>query len=89
LNRQQIFERDEFRCVYCGELFPAEELTVDHVQPLVRGGDNSGGNLVTACKGCNTRKGNRRLHAFLEESGIAREQFLERAKHVWKRLLRD
>ena len=34
-----------------------ELLTVDHVQPRMRGGDRSGGNLVTACGGCNARKG--------------------------------
>ena len=38
-----------------------EALTVDHVQPRVRGGDRSGGNLVTACAACNLTKGHRRL----------------------------
>ena len=36
-------------------------LTVDHVQPRIRGGDRSGGNLVTACGACNARKGSMRL----------------------------
>ena len=64
LKRSGIFERDEYRCVYCGEQFPAEELTLDHVQPRVRGGDRSEGNLVTACRACNTLKGQRRLSDF-------------------------
>ena len=53
------------RCVYCGETFASAELTVDHVQPRVRGGDRSGGNLVTACGACNVAKGHRRLAEFL------------------------
>jgi hypothetical protein len=89
LKRIGIFERDEFRCVYCGEQFPAEELTLDHVQPRVRGGDRSEGNLVTACKACNTLKGHRRLSEFLHDNPIAREIFFRDARYVWPRLLRD
>lgn len=88
MKRSQIFERDEYRCVYCGERFPGEELTVDHVQPRVRGGDRSEGNLVTACRGCNTLKGHRRLSAFLVENETARRHFFRLATHVWPRHLR-
>jgi 5-methylcytosine-specific restriction endonuclease McrA len=88
LQRSGIFDRDEYRCVYCGERFAAEELTVDHVQPRVRGGDHSGGNLVTACRACNTLKGHRRLSEFLHENPAARASFARYAVHVWPRLLR-
>jgi 5-methylcytosine-specific restriction endonuclease McrA len=88
LKRNSIFERDEYRCVYCGDQFPADELTLDHVQPRVRGGDRSEGNLVTACKGCNTLKGHQRLSAFLHESPPARANFFRYAVHVWPRHLR-
>ena len=88
MAREQIFARDGYRCVYCGELFPAEELTVDHVQPRVRGGDRSGGNLVTACTGCNVLKGHRRLSSFLAEFPEARRNFFRYARHVWPRHLR-
>ena len=88
MKRNQIFERDDFRCVYCGERFPAAELTVDHVQPRVRGGDHSSGNLVTACKGCNTLKGHRRLSHFLRDEPSARDNFMKYAIHVWPRLMR-
>ena len=60
MKRNGIFERDEFRCVYCGGQFIADELTLDHVQPRVRGGDRSEGNLVTTCRACNTLKGQHR-----------------------------
>ena len=88
MNREQVFARDDYRCVYCGQVFAQEELTVDHVQPRVRGGDRSGGNLVTACGGCNTRKGQRRLSAFLRDDADARENFFRYAVHVWPRILR-
>ncbi len=88
MRREQVFERDRYRCVYCGNVFPAEELTVDHVQARVRGGDRSGGNLVTACRACNTTKGHRRAGEFLGENAAARENFFRYALHVWPRLLR-
>ena len=75
--------------MYCGERFEAEALTVDHVQPRMRGGDRSGGNLVTACGGCNVRKGAMRLAEFLRIDAVARASFLSRAApHIWPRILR-
>ena len=44
-------------------LFPykctADKLTIDHVIPRSRGGKNDWLNLVTACKKCNQKKGNK------------------------------
>jgi 5-methylcytosine-specific restriction endonuclease McrA len=89
LRRELIFERDDYRCVYCGERFEAEALTVDHVQPRMRGGDGSAGNLVTACGGCNARKAGLRLAEFLGADPEARRHFFDHgARHVWPRLLR-
>ena len=88
LSRSELFARDEWRCVYCGEVFPEEALSVDHVQPRVRGGDNSGGNVVTACGGCNLRKGHHRLADFLVADPVARANFRRYALHVWPRHLR-
>lgn len=88
MNRDAVFARDGYRCVYCGETFPPEALSVDHVQPRVRGGDRSGGNLVTACGGCNTRKGHRSIAHFLAAEPEARRHFFALARHVWPRHLR-
>jgi hypothetical protein len=88
MKRNGIFERDGYRCVYCGTQFPAEELSLDHVHPRVRGGDRSEGNLVTACRACNTLKGHNRLSFFLHENPVALGHFFRHATHVWPRLLR-
>lgn len=58
-SRQSIFERDGNRCQYCGRRFPKSQLTLDHVIPASRGGDESWENLVVACLGCNVKKANR------------------------------
>ena len=86
--RDRIFARDAHRCVYCGGVFPPEQLTLDHVQPRMRGGDHSPGNMVTACAPCNTRKGSRPAWAFLAELPEERANFLRYATGVWPRLRR-
>jgi len=59
MKRLRIYTRDKFRCQYCGEKKTAAELTLDHILPRSRGGDNSPVNVVTACVSCNNRKGDR------------------------------
>ncbi|MCO5576888.1 hypothetical protein L7F22_030709 [Adiantum nelumboides] len=58
LNRKNIFLRDRFRCQYCGD---HDNLTLDHVIPVSRGGEWTWQNLVTACTDCNSKKGNKTL----------------------------
>src|SRR5258708_2924749 len=73
----------------CGERLEPEALTVDHVKSRMRGGDRSGGNLVTACGACNARKGGLRLADFLRSDPIAHKNFFVlAARHVWPRILR-
>lgn len=88
MTRDALFARDGFTCVYCGAVLPPEQLTVDHVQPRARGGDGSGGNLVTACGPCNVRKGHRPLAHFLADEPAAAASFFTLATHVWPRHLR-
>ena len=59
MRRLRIYMRDKFRCQYCGEKKAVAALTLDHILPRSRGGDNSPVNIVTACLKCNNRKSNR------------------------------
>jgi 5-methylcytosine-specific restriction endonuclease McrA len=43
-------------CYYCRRQVGARRLTLDHVVPLIRGGRSVRGNVVPACKDCNTAK---------------------------------
>jgi len=43
-------------CYYCGGKFRPDELTMDHLIPIARGGKSVAGNVVPACKDCNTKK---------------------------------
>jgi 5-methylcytosine-specific restriction endonuclease McrA len=88
MTRDEIFARDGFRCVYCGGVHPPAGLTLDHVQPRLRGGDRTAGNIVTACGPCNVVKGHRSLAEYLAADEVARENFFRYAAHVWPRHLR-
>jgi 5-methylcytosine-specific restriction endonuclease McrA len=43
-------------CHFCGGTFPPGELTMDHLVPVARGGKSTPGNVVPACRECNSRK---------------------------------
>ncbi len=42
------------QCAYC---HAKERLTIDHIQPLSRGGSNAKKNLQVLCEDCNVKKG--------------------------------
>ena len=58
-SRANVFIRDHHQCQYCGNFFAKNNLTLDHVVPVVQGGDKVWENIVTACKPCNQKKGGR------------------------------
>jgi 5-methylcytosine-specific restriction endonuclease McrA len=65
-SRAMIYKRDGHKCQYCGS---TRNLTIDHIFPASKGGDNTWENLVVACMPCNTRKGDK----LLEETNLILE----------------
>ncbi len=60
-NRRNLLLRDNNTCQYCGFQGSAGELTIDHIQPMSRGGAaDRWDNVVVACKRCNWKKADRR-----------------------------
>ena len=57
LNRKNLLERDNNICQYCG--VSNVPMTLDHIIPKAQGGKDSWENLVTACRPCNQKKGNK------------------------------
>ncbi|KAK8531671.1 hypothetical protein V6N13_131031 [Hibiscus sabdariffa] len=54
LSRKNVLFRDNFTCQYCSA---RDNLTIDHVLPVARGGEWKWENLVAACAKCNSKKG--------------------------------
>lgn len=77
--RELVWNRDNWRCRYCGSVVVAPEkpkgdkhpkfysntATIDHVVPRSMGGPKSMDNCVTACWSCNHDKGDLTLTEFL------------------------
>jgi hypothetical protein len=82
--------------VYCAQPFQPHELTLDHVEPKMRGGDDSEGNLVSCCRECNRAKAGLAAWQYLSSRPEVRTTFLKsveesdtsHAKQVWSRLIR-
>ncbi|MCU0317361.1 MAG: HNH endonuclease [Fimbriimonadaceae bacterium] len=56
LSRHSILARDNYTCQYCGS---TKDLTIDHVIPRWVGGPGTWENLVTCCRKCNLKKGDK------------------------------
>lgn len=61
--RKQCQER-EYRCSYC--FVQTSRLQREHVVPLARGGRDAPDNVIPACKTCNSSKGAKLLHDWLD-----------------------
>ena len=66
LSRENVYRRDNFECVYCGNS-NIKTLTLDHVIPQSKGGKDSWDNLVTACRSCNSEKADLTLDEYGKE----------------------
>jgi 5-methylcytosine-specific restriction endonuclease McrA len=58
-SRANIYARDHHGCQYCGKKCSNDDLTFDHVLPIVKGGGKTWDNIVTCCFECNHKKGGR------------------------------
>ena len=50
-----IYERDNYRCRICGR--STDDLEIDHICPISKGGKSTIDNLQTLCHSCNVNKG--------------------------------
>lgn len=54
--RKRIFEKHGDVCAICGSKI---NITIDHIIPVIKGGNNGDDNLRPLCKKCNSSKGGR------------------------------
>ena len=64
--KARILRRDHFTCHYCGLV--DGDLTIDHMIPISRGGQNQLTNLVACCFPCNIAKGSMTHTEFMYKS---------------------
>ena len=97
-SNEQIRLRDGNRCQYTGRKLKKEEISIDHVLPRSKGGDNSWGNMVVTSKELNALKGDK-LNSEMglkliatptKPKPIPRYKLIREARHAdWKLFLKD
>ena len=55
--RFSIYSRDGYRCCMCGKRDRGDNLEIDHIYPIAKGGKSTYDNLQTLCHRCNQKKG--------------------------------
>lgn len=55
IDREAVFERDEYECRNCGASEDEARLTCHHVVPLLMGGEDTPSNAVTLCGSCHDK----------------------------------
>jgi len=63
-NKQYVLTSKELNNLYkkpCYSCGTNQNLSIDHIIPLSKGGNHSIGNLMTLCRSCNASKGNKLL----------------------------
>jgi hypothetical protein len=61
-RRERLWIKEGKKCHWCGRATrltaedAADQATIDHILPRYKGGSNDDKNLVSACKGCNSRR---------------------------------
>lgn len=63
-ERQQIYAKCDGHCAYCGTSIAIEQMQVDHIIPIRRGGADELDNMLPACRSCNHYKDSMTIELF-------------------------
>ncbi|MCO5252576.1 MAG: HNH endonuclease [Candidatus Kapabacteria bacterium] len=66
-KREIVWLKYDGRCAYCGDEIDYENMQIDHINPLARGGKNEMDNYNPSCRSCNFYKADFALWAFREQ----------------------
>lgn len=80
-RKKVLFNRDDWKCQYCGTKLFWHNIEIEHIMPSSRGGQTTWTNCVAACKPCNKKKANKTP----EEAGMTllRKPMMPNSLHFW------
>jgi 5-methylcytosine-specific restriction endonuclease McrA len=86
-RKKVLFNRDGWKCQYCGTKLNWQTIEIEHILPSSRGGQTTWLNCVSACKSCNKRKANKTP----EEAGmrLLKKPANPSSLHFWDALKTD
>ena len=71
----KLYEIQNHNCPYCSNNMK-DDIHIDHIIPLSKGGSNEVYNLILCCSSCNLRKNAKELDVWLEECNINYDEFI-------------
>ena len=57
-EKQKILTKTKSKCAHCGKKLTVKSMTIEHIYPISKGGDNSEYNILPLCEACNKHKSN-------------------------------
>lgn len=75
--RQQVYDKYNGHCAYCGREIAYKDMQVDHIHPKYHGGEDDLANLNPACRMCNFRKGTLSLEVFRQDIGWQADRVMQ------------
>lgn len=64
IQRQMVYDKMDGHCAYCGCEISIQEMQVDHIYPLHKGGEDTLSNMFPACRSCNHYKSTLTIEKF-------------------------
>lgn len=64
-SREYLESNKNPKCIYCRKNLTESNISVDHIIPISKGGNNCRVNLISCCVGCNTERGNSDFYWYL------------------------
>ena len=62
--RQEVYDKYNGHCAYCGKEIEIKDMQVDHLAPVYHGGTDTIDNLMPSCRRCNHYKRSASLEVF-------------------------
>jgi hypothetical protein len=89
-QRQQVYDKYNGHCAYCGKKIAYKDMQIDHIKPLQRGwvynpnnvGTDTMDNYNPSCRACNFRKGILTVEQFRSELTRQCEGIIKRSFQV-------
>lgn len=86
--RQQIYEKYNGRCAYCGQPILIKDMQVDHIVPVYKDGEDNMQNYNPACRMCNFYKSTYGVEQFRSRLGkllgrLEKRQFIYRLARAY------
>ena len=76
-----LYGKQEGNCTKCKVHFPIKNLTIDHIIPQSKGGQDTDNNFQLLCNYCNSVKGNRLDEVSIEEERV-RKTRIQKARET-------